>query len=133
MTKKYYLLIFIVILFQLNCAHQGFSQQISTIIETQTLDASELKELIDSENEEYVLIDVRSVGEYNSGHIPIAINIPHTQIQDYANKIPKNKLIIVYCKVGGRAGTARKKLMELGYENVINFGGINSWKYELVK
>jgi phage shock protein E len=43
------------------------------------------------------------------------------------------KLIIVYCTVGGRANITENKLIELGYKNVINFGGINSWNYELEK
>ncbi len=132
MKNKSIVLIFLISLLY-SCAHQGYSTQIRTIIDEGTLSASELKELIDSKNEEYVLIDVRSRSEYNSGHIPTAINIPHTQIQDFVKKIPKNKLIIVYCKVGARATTARKKLMELGYEDVINFGGTYSWEYKLVK
>jgi rhodanese-related sulfurtransferase len=133
MQKKSIILTLILLLLLFNCAHQGFSQQIQTVIQEGTLSASELKELIDSKNEEYVLIDVRSPSEYNSGYIPTAINIPYTEIQENVSKIPKDKLIIVYCKVGGRAGTARKKLMELGYENIINFGGTYSWPYDLVK
>ena len=126
-------LIFIAFLFQLNCAHSGFSKEIEIIIEKESLNATELKELIAKKDEGYVLIDVRSEREYNTGYIPTAINIPHTKIKENIEEIPKGKLIIVYCKVGGRAETARKKLIELGYENVINFGGTNSWKYELEK
>jgi phage shock protein E len=133
MQKKSILLIFTVLLFQINCAHQGFSKQIENIIEKQKLSSTGLKELIDNKNKEYLLIDVRSEREYNSGYIPTAINIPHTEIQEHAEKIPKDKLIVVYCKVGVRAESARKKLIKLGYENVINFGGTNSWKYELEK
>jgi len=110
-----------------------FSEQIEPIIEKGNLNAAELKNLIESKSNEYMLIDVRSKGEYESGYIPTAINIPHTKIQEYMEEIPKEKLIIVYCKVGERAEVARKKLTELGYENVINFGGTNSWSYELVK
>lgn len=133
MQKKLYLIILLSIILQANCAHQGFSKQTQTIIENGTLSSSELKELIDNRSKDYVLIDVRSESEYKSGYIPTAINIPHTNIEDHTGEIPKDKLIIVYCKVGGRAENARQKLLELGYENVINFGGTNSWKYELVK
>jgi len=132
-AKKLIALTFITLLFQLNCAHMRFSKQIETIIEKETLSATELKELIDNKNREYILIDVRTKSEYSTGHIPTAINIPHTKIQERTKEIPKEKLIIVYCKVGGRSEIAKKKLIELGYENVINFGGTNSWKYELVK
>lgn len=133
MQKKLYLIILLSITLQINCAHQGLSKQTQIIIGKGTLNSSELKELIDNESKDYLLIDVRSQSEYNSGYIPTAINIPHTNIEDHIEEIPRDKLIIVYCKVGGRAENARKKLIELGYENVINFGGTNSWKYELVK
>ena len=134
MTKKITVLIFIALMLtQLNCAPRGFSKQIENIIEEQKLSSSELKELIDKKDKGFVLIDVRSESEYNSGYIPTAINIPYTTIQERSEEIPKDKLVIVYCKVGGRAETARKKLIELGYENVINFGGTNSWEYELEK
>ena len=133
MQKKSLALIFIALLFQLNCAHNGFSKEIEIIIEKENLNAAELKELIDKKDSGYILIDVRSEKEHSAGYIPTAINIPHTKIEENIKEIPKGKLIIVYCKVGGRAGTARKKLIELGYENVINFGGTNSWKYELEK
>ncbi len=133
MQKKLYLIILLSIILQTKCAHQGFTKQTQTIIENGTLSSSELKELIDNKSKDYVLIDVRSESEYKSGYIPTAINIPHTNIENHTEEIPKDKLIIVYCKVGGRAENARKKLIELGYENVINFGGTNSWKYELEK
>jgi phage shock protein E len=133
MQKKLTLIILLAFNLQINCAHQGFSKQTQTIIENGKLSSPELKNLIDNKNKDYTLIDVRSVGEYNSGYIPTAINIPVNTIENRTDEIPKNKLIIVYCKVGGRAENARKKLIESGYENVINFGGTNSWKYELVK
>jgi len=133
MQKKLTLIILLAFILQINCAHQGFSKQTQTIIENGKLSSPELKNLIDNKNKDYVLIDVRSVGEYNSGYIPTAINIPVNTIENRTDEIPENKLIIVYCKVGERAENARKKLIESGHENVINFGGTNSWKYELVK
>lgn len=134
MVKKFAVLSLIALmLLQLNCAPRGFSKQIENIIEEQKLSSAELKGLIDKKDKSFILIDVRSASEYNSGYIPTAINIPYKKIQERLKEIPKDKLIIVYCKVGGRAETARKKLIELGYENVINFGGTNSWKYELEK
>lgn len=99
----------------------------------QTITASELKELIDEKNEDYVLIDVRTEEEFSEGHIPTAMNIPHTEIEDHIDEIPKDRLIIVYCKLGVRASVAALKLEELGYKNIINFGGIGSYAYELEK
>lgn len=133
MGRKISGIAFIALIFQINCAHQGFSTQVKTITEKESISASELKQLIDNKNSEYILIDVRTEKEYKSGHIPTATNIHYREIEDHTKEISKNKLIIVYCKVGGRAGIAKEKLVSLGYENVINFGGINSWDYELVK
>lgn len=103
------------------------------IEEKLSLSAAELKKLIAEKNEDYLLIDVRTGKEYNTGHIPTAINIPHTEIEKHINEIPEDKLIIVYCQVGGRASVAASKLKDLGYSEVINFGGINSYKYKLEK
>jgi rhodanese-related sulfurtransferase len=133
MKKKLHSIVLLTIILLINCAHQGFAQQTQTIIEKGTLSSPELKKLIDNENKDYLLIDVRSESEYKSGYILTAINLPVSKIESRIDEIPKNKLIIVYCKVGGRAETARKKLIEMGYENVINFGGTNDWEYELVK
>jgi len=105
----------------------------SEIVKITHLSSSELKKLIDEKNKDYLLIDVRSKGEYASGHIPTAINIPHTQIEKRTNEIPKDRLIVVYCKVGSRSSVAESKLKELGYKNVLNFGGINSYPYKLEK
>jgi hypothetical protein len=60
MQKNSIILIFTVLLFQINCPHQGFSKQIENIIEEQKISSTELIELIDNKNKDYVLIDVRS-------------------------------------------------------------------------
>ncbi len=107
--------------------------EISEIVKITHLSSSDLKKLIDEKNKDYILIDVRSRGEYASGHIPTAIHILYTQIEERINEIPKDKLIDVYCKVGSRSSVAESKLKELGYKNVLNFGGINSYPYKLEK
>lgn len=104
---------------------------IEDIIEDSTIKSRELKRLIESDNDDYLLIDVRTSREYRSGHIPGAINIPHTEIRKKVEKIPLDKIIIVYCKVGGRAEIAKKSLQEMGYKKVFNFGGIRDYKYEI--
>ncbi len=136
---KRYLIFFVLIIIISSCAVQKLPQGLGEIQEEKaedlkakkTITALELKELIDEKSEDYLLIDVRTEQEYKEGYIPTAINIPHTDIESNLDKIPKDKLIIVYCKIGGRASTAASKLRDLGYNNVINFGGIGSYKYEL--
>jgi phage shock protein E len=133
MAKKIFTLSLIINFYLICSVYQVFSNQISEIIAKKSISSSELKELIDKKNNEFLLIDVRTGEEYKNGHIPTAINIPYTEIEERIKNTPKNKLIIVYCRTGRRSEIARKKLLELGYTNVINFGGIGSWDYELIK
>ena len=81
-----------------------------------------------------LLVDVRSLMEYNQGHIDKAINI---DVQDILNttdslvyenaNISKDKKIIVYCRSGSRSSSAASKLIELGYKNVYDLGSIDNW------
>lgn len=92
----------------------------------------ELQQLIENDTNEYLLIDVRTEEEYNSGHIPTAIHIPHTEIVENVPAGEKDDLIVVYCRTGARAGRALEALQEAGYTNVYNFGGIIEWTGEIV-
>lgn len=71
-----------------------------------------------------VILDVRSGEEYASGHLRGARNIPHDRIAgEIAAAAPdKNVQIILYCRSGRRADTARKTLSSMGYENTLNLG-----------
>ena len=85
------------------------------------------------ENENYIILDVRTLEEYTQGHIPNAICIPNETIdENVVNKLPdKNQLILVYCRSGNRSKQAAEKLKKLGYTNLIEFGGIIDWKGEI--
>ena len=87
------------------------------------------------ENENYIILDVRTIEEYNEGHIPNAICIPNETIdEDVINKLPnKDQLILIYCRSGNRSKQAANKLKKLGYTNLIEFGGIIDWKGEIEK
>lgn len=86
-------------------------------------------------NEEVIIIDVRSKEEFDNGHIPNAINIPLETITDTTviENVAKDKPIALYCRTGRRATEAGNRLVKAGYKNVMNFGGISTWKYEIVK
>ena len=82
-----------------------------------------------TKDKDALIIDVRSIQEYEEGHINSAINIPFYNIANKINKIEKNKerIIIVYCSSGGRSKKAKAELEKLGYENVYNLkGGIDN-------
>jgi len=83
-------------------------------------------------NQKAVFLDVRSRQEYNTGHIPGALLLPDSLIETQANRLlhDKSATIIVYCKSGGRSKTASSTLVAMGYTNVYNLGGIDSWPYE---
>ena len=94
---------------------------------------SEAVALMESE-EDYIILDVRTVEEFAQGHIPNAVNVPVETIGDeeIAALPDKEQLILVYCRSGNRSKTASAKLAENGYTNIVEFGGINSWTGEVV-
>lgn len=94
----------------------------------------EAKTLMEKE-EGYILLDVRTKGEYESGYIPGAINIPLSDIDEkIISFLPdKSQMILVYCRSGNRSREASDKLSRLGYTNILEIGGINAWKGEIVK
>ena len=94
--------------------------------------AEEAKQIMDTE-EGYRILDVREQDEYDAGHIPGAILIHYTQIQEKANEMlpDKDQLILVYCRSGRRSKIAAEALAELGYTNIKEFGGIIDWPYEV--
>ena len=98
----------------------------------QQVDAETAKELMDTEDD-YVILDVRTQAEYDESHIPGAILIPHDTVATAAeDALPdKGQLILVYCRSGNRSKQASQALVDLGYTNVVEFGGINSWPYEV--
>ena len=93
--------------------------------------AEEAKQIMDTE-EGYIILDVRTQEEYDQGHIPGAILIPDTEIKAEAENVltDKAQLILVYCRSGRRSKLAAEALVELGYTNIKEFGGIIDWPYE---
>ena len=93
--------------------------------------AEEAKQIMDSE-ESYIILDVRTQEEYDQGHIPGATQISHEEISEKAEEVltDKDQLILVYCRSGRRSKLAAEALVELGYTNIKEFGGIIDWPYE---
>ena len=97
----------------------------------QQITQEEAKEMMDTQ--EVIILDVREQDEYASGHIPDAILLPVDTIDEEtaAAVIPeKESTVLVYCRSGNRSKTASSTLAELGYTNIYEFGGINTWPYE---
>jgi rhodanese-related sulfurtransferase len=97
------------------------------------INAKQAKEFMESED--VIILDVRTLEEYNAGHIENAVLLPVTDISNKGEEILSNKdsKILVYCRSGNRSATASKQLIKMGYTNVYDFGGILSWPYEIIK
>ena len=97
----------------------------------QQITQEDAKEMMDTQ--EVIILDVREQAEYDSGHIPGAVLLPVGTIDETtaAEAIPeKDSTVLVYCRSGNRSKTASSTLAELGYTNLYEFGGINTWPYE---
>ena len=124
--KRLILVFILVVVFMCGCSSNNTEK-----VQVVKVDKAKAEELID---EGALLIDVRSITEYNQGHIEGAINIDVQEILNVTDSliynnasISKNKKIIVYCRSGSRSNSAATKLVELGYTNVYDLGSIDNW------
>lgn len=102
-------------------------------VEVKKMDMEDLHKLISEEKnlDNVLIVDVRTPEEYKEGHIKYAVNYPLDEItNDTSNK---DKQIIVYCRSGRRSAQSAKILVDNGFTNVYDAGGVNSYKYELIK
>lgn len=85
-------------------------------------------------DEEVIILDVRTNEEYLEEHIVDAILLPYDTISNRAEEmlLDKDATILVYCRSGNRSKIACEYLVDLGYKNIYEMGGINTWEYETV-
>lgn len=100
----------------------------------QTMTTQELQSKLNAK-ENFVLLDVRTQEEYNAGYIAGAILLPYDEINAKATIVlpDKEKEIVLYCRSGRRSAIAKKSLLDLGYQKVVDFGGVKRWEGELVR
>ena len=86
------------------------------------------------EQTDYLIVDVRRPDEFAEGHIAGAINVPSDDITDDMPELlpDKEQTLLVYCRSGNRSKEASRKLADIGYTKVYEFGGINTWEGEIV-
>ena len=109
----------------------GNASNTSSESDYQQISQEEAKEMMDTQD--VIILDVREQDEYDSGHIPGAVLLPVGTIDETtaAEVIPeKDSTVLVYCRSGNRSKTASSALADLGYTNIYEFGGINTWPYE---
>lgn len=112
------------------CGCSNNQKTIEDSFDVNIISTEEVYSLIDSKD--VVIIDVREDYEYKNYHIKNSYNIPLGKldsIDDYG--FSKDKKLIVYCQSGRRSNMALEELINMGYTNVYDMGGIDSWEYEL--
>lgn len=93
----------------------------------------EAKKMID-ERDDIIILDVRTQDEFEGGYIKGAVLFPSQEVNEKtaAEKLPdKDQTILIYCSSGGRSKKVAKQLADMGYTSLYEFGGINSWPYEI--
>jgi rhodanese-related sulfurtransferase len=75
---------------------------------------------------EATLLDVRTPGEFASGHVDGALNIPVQELAQRMSELPRDKGVVVYCHSGGRSAAAADMLRQAGYE-VEDVGAMPNW------
>ena len=102
-------------------------------VEYKKISAADAKARMDS-GDTIVILDVRTQEEYDAGHIAGAILVPNETIADKQPALlpDLDAEILVYRRSGNRSAQAAKKLIAIGYTNVVDFGGIIDWPYDVV-
>ena len=128
--KRLAIVFFVIIVLLSGCAQPSGS----TTASYKQITQEEAKETM-AKDDGHIIVDVRRQDEYDEGHIPGALLIPNESITDkQPDELPDlNQIILVYCRSGRRSKEASQKLADMGYTNVYEFGGINTWTGEVVK
>jgi len=96
------------------------------------ISVQEANELIEEKNEnsEFVILDVRTIEEHETGHIPDSVNINYKspKFKEEVSKLDKEKIYLTYCRSGTRSTESAEIMKELGFENIYMIdGGIIAW------
>lgn len=101
------------------------------------VNSEKFKNLIDNfKKDDYIIIDVRTPMEYNSGHISGAINIDYysSDIFSQIKSLDRNKTYLIYCRSGHRSAEVSKIMEEEGFKQIYNLkNGLLDWPYNLDK
>ncbi len=132
MKKAISLILILSLVLAVGCSKQVENKNTSSE-NPQKISAEDAKSMI-SEFPESIIVDVRTKDEYLEKHIPGAILLPLDSIEKEAETIlvDKSGTYFVYCRSGSRSSSAAKILVNLGYENIYDLGGIIDWPYETV-
>ncbi len=90
----------------------------------------QLNEKVKSLPQTEVVLDVRGKDEYQAGHVPGSINIPHDKVTEHLEALKKYELVYIHCRKGGRAQKAMNALTDAGLTNLhcIDDSGMEHWE-----
>jgi phage shock protein E len=125
MIKKSLILTLVVLMFLFGC---------STALSAKKITAQQGRSLLESDSS-IILLDVRTVEEYKEIRIPGALLIPLDTLKAQSSVLLSDKeaTIVIYCRSGNRSKEAADMLIDLGYKNIYDMGGIIDWPYETEK
>ena len=131
MKKRIILTLLALSIVLVGCSSPNDQPAASEAATVNTITAEEAKARLDNETG-IILVDVRTQDEYNAEHIPNAILLPIDHIAADAETIipDKEAIYFVYCRSGNRSATASAQLVEMGYKNIFDLGGIKDWPYD---
>ncbi len=115
---------------------QAKAEEAKRQMEMSEMSVQELKELIDSGADDFVLLDVRNPNEYEIAQIPGSVLVPLPDIEDgqgvaKVKEILNGHRLIAHCKLGGRSAKALSILKQAGIEGTNVLGGITAWSREV--
>ena len=137
MRKKPFLALFVIGMVGMllsGCANTTATQTAGTTPAAyQKITAAQAHEMM-READGWLLLDVRTDEEFSEGHIAGARLIPDDEIAGRAeSELPdKDATILIYCRSGRRSANSARELLDMGYTNVYDFGGIIDWPYDIV-
>ena len=133
MKKALSILTILILLLVVGCGASNQSAERAAESTYSQISQNEAMEMMARDNG-HVVVDVRRQDEYDAGRIPGAILIPNESIgRDPPEALPDyDQIILIYCRTGNRSKQAAEKLVTMGYTNIYEFGGINTWTGDIV-
>jgi rhodanese-related sulfurtransferase len=129
MKCKFFVSLFAMALFIVSCAQSTNNVGTGSAQESLTISATKFNEAIVQPGVQ--ILDVRTAGEYQSGHIKNALQANWNdtkEFQDRTQHLDKSKTVYIYCQAGGRSAAAQNELIQKGYKVVNLEGGMSNWK-----
>ena len=129
------ILVIILIFIAIQCAVNPTDSRKKTVDQEQIIEnistADAYQMIVDNKtNNNFIIIDVRTPGEFSNGHIENALNIDYyaDNFENDLNTLDKSLVYLIYCRSGGRSGQALNQMEELKFNTVYNMlGGMNQW------